>query len=150
MAICGLAIYGPSACHRPGRWVVVDVTDPRATVMRLDDIHRSGSSASFSSVVLEAQPRVMDGRLADYWQVRTTVDCKHPAYRLGATTAYSADGHVEVVDPSVDPSAAIQPGSIEATERSVACGQAGASLPAARADDPPHLLHLFRTSTLLK
>ena len=130
--------------------MVVNITDARATVMRLDDMHRSGTSASFSSVALEAQPRVMDGRLADYWQVRTTVDCTHPTYRLGATSSYRADGHVEVIDPSEDPPAAVQPGSIEATERSVACGQAGASLPKARADDPPQLLKLFRTSTLLK
>ena len=146
----GLAIMGQGACRRPGKWVVVNVTDARATVMRVDDIHRSGSSASFSSVALEAQARVLDGRLADYWQVRTTVDCTRPVYSLGATTAYRADGHMEVVDPAVDPPAVIQSGSIEAAERSIACGQAGVTLPAAGADDPPGLLRLFRTSTLLR
>lgn len=130
--------------------MVVNITDARATLMRLDDMHRSGTTVTFSSMALEAQPRVMNGRLADYWQVRTTVDCTHPTYRLGATIAYRADGHVEVIDPAEDPPAAVKPGSIEATERSVACGQGGASLPEARADDPPQLLSVFRTSTLLK
>ena len=143
--VVGLAAALSGCSPRP--WVAVNITRDEATVMRVD---AAGASHSFTAAILEHTPRLLQNRLADYWTVRTTVDCRDGTYRLGETTAFRADGRRLAVDAGLDPPARPAPGSIEASEVAFACNPGGGSLPPVVAGDLPTMLQRFRTGVIVR
>ncbi len=149
--ICGASLLmtlGLCGCG-PGRWAVVNITDDEATLLRIDDVRRTGPRASFTAAVLEHTPRLLDGQLTDYWTQKASVDCAARTYRLGETAGFRADGRQLAIDSQTDADAPLRPASIEAAEAAAVCGDHRNALPAASPGGLQTLLHQFRTGTIL-